>query len=97
MQRMISRDRARLAEFEVLKQRLLLRRLDQAQNLECHPTIIHAAERAAELASLTQVPLLVFPCLFDELASNAVEQHRERAGLYWKTLTRMPTNLTPSH
>ncbi len=84
---MISRDRARLAEFEVLKQRLLLRRLDQVQNLECHPMIIRAAERAAELASLTQVPLLVFPCLFEELANNAVEQHRERAGFYWRTLT----------
>jgi hypothetical protein len=90
MQRIIRRDRARLAEFEVLKQRLLLRRLDLAQNLECHPVIIRAADQAAELASLTPFPLLVFPCLFDELASNAVEQQHKRAGLYWHALTAPP-------
>ena len=82
------RDQSKEARFEVLKLRLLLRRLNQVHNPECHPFIIREAYRAAGLAFCTPVPSLVFPCLFEELASQAIERHQARAGHYWRTFTQ---------
>jgi len=72
------------AEFGLLKQRLLLLRLGEVANPECHAAIMLEAEVAAELACQTPFPLLVFPCLFEERAGAAMEQARQWALHYWR-------------
>lgn len=74
------------ALFEVLKYRLLLRRLDEIPNSESHPAIIEEANTAAILAGLTTFPLLVFPCLFEERARAAWERDRRQHHIYWRAL-----------
>lgn len=62
------------AEFELLKNRTLLRALDETPEVELHISIIHAAREAAGLAWQTPFPLLVYPELFEEKACAAREQ-----------------------
>lgn len=69
--------------FGILKQRLLLRRLNETPESETHALIIRQADEAAFLASLTSYPLLTFPCLFEERAAAATDQARRQARLYW--------------
>ena len=54
------------ADFELLKARMLLRAMDEIPGVELHIFIFRAAAEAANLASQTSFPLLVFPGLFDE-------------------------------
>lgn len=69
--------------FEMLKQRLLLRRLNEAPEFETHALIMRQAEEASFLACLTSYPILIFPCLFEERATAATEQARHQAHRYW--------------
>ena len=72
--------------FGVLKQRLLLQRLNELPDTATHALIIRQADEAAFLAWLTSYPLLSFPCLFEERATAAAEQARRRALFYWSGL-----------
>ena len=56
-------------ELELLKNRLLLERLDEVPDLNVR--LRRAANEAAALAWTTQFPLLLFPALFDEKARTA--------------------------
>ena len=69
--------------FGILKQRLLLRRLNITPEFETHALIMREADEAAFLAWLTSYPLLTFPCLFEERAAAATEHARRQARLYW--------------
>ena len=73
-------------QFGILKQRLLLQRLDEEPDSATHAQIIRQANEAAFLAWLTMYPLLTFPCLFEERAVAATEQARCQAHLYWNGL-----------
>ena len=77
-------------QFGILKQRLLLRRLNETPESETHALIMRQADQAAFLACLTLYPLLTFPCLFEERAATATEQARREARLYWKGLELHP-------
>ena len=72
--------------FELLRWRLLLRRLDQLENCELHALVIREARAATELARATPFPWLVFPCLFEERADAALEGEAQRSTLYWREL-----------
>jgi hypothetical protein len=77
----------RLAErFVILKQRLLLERLNKTPEFETHALIMRQANEAAFLAWVSSYPLLTFPCLFEERASLAAEQAHRQARLYWNGL-----------
>jgi hypothetical protein len=76
--------------FGTLKQRLLLRRLDETPEFETHALIMRQADEASFLACLTSYPLLTFPCLFDERATEATEQARRQAHRYWNGLELVP-------
>jgi hypothetical protein len=76
--------------FGILKQRLLLRRLNETPELETHALIMRQADEAAFVAWLTPYPLLAFPCLFEERAAAVTEQARRRARLYWNSLALQP-------
>jgi hypothetical protein len=76
-----------LAErFAVLKQRLLLERLNATPGSETHALIILEANEAAALAWVSSYPLLTFPCLFEEKAAAATERARRQARVYWEGL-----------
>ncbi len=64
-------------EFDLLKQRLLLKRLDEtdheASRVQLHDAIIRAAAEAASLASQTDFPALFFPALFEEKTATAFQ------------------------
>jgi hypothetical protein len=77
-------------QLGILKQRLLLLRLNETPESEIHALIIRQANEAAFLAWLTLYPLLTFPCLFEERAKAATEQARRKARLYWKGLELQP-------
>ena len=74
------------ARLGILKHRVLLRRLNETPESETHALIIRLADEAAFLACRTLYPLLVFPCLFEEMATVATEQARCQARLYWTGL-----------
>ncbi len=74
------------ARFGILKQRLLLQRLNEVPDSATHDQIIRQANEAAFMSWLTKYPLLTFPCLFEERALAAAEQARCQAHLYWKGL-----------
>ena len=76
--------------FGILKQRLLLRQLNETPEFETHALIMRQADEAAFLAWLTLYPLLTFPCLFEERAEAATEQARRQARVYWNGLERQP-------
>jgi hypothetical protein len=83
-------DHAVATQFGILKQRLLLRRLNETPESETHALIIRQANEAAFRACLTPYPLLIFPCLFEERAAASTEQARRQARLYWKGLQLQP-------
>ena len=72
------------AEFEVLKQRLLLRELDEVGIWEAHLQIMQEAEVAGEIASQTPFPALVFPSLFEERVGAVLQQFHRRETAYWR-------------
>ena len=79
-------DNGTATRFGVLKQRLLLQRLNEVPDSATHALIIRQANEAAFLSCLTLYPLLTFPCLFEERAVAATEQARRQAHLYWNGL-----------
>ena len=84
------RDNGIVTRFGILKQQLLLRRLNVTPESETHALIMGEANEAAFLAWLTLYPLLTFPCLFEERAAAATDQARRQARLYWKGLELQP-------
>ena len=74
----------------MLRQRLLLQRLNEAPDLTTHVLIMRQANEAGFLAWLTSYPLLTFPCLFEERAATATEQAQRQARLYWNGLEAQP-------
>lgn len=72
--------------LELLKWRLLLRRLNEVADSSLHARLIREADEAAAFARQSPFPLLVFPCLFEEQAAVATEQARRQAHLYWHSL-----------
>jgi hypothetical protein len=83
-------DTGTATRFNVLKQRLLLQRLNEVPDSATHALIIRQANEAAFLSCLTLYPLLTFPCLFEERAVAATEQVRRQARLYWNGLNPQP-------
>ena len=83
-------DTGTATRFNVLKQRLLLQRLNEVPDSATHALIIRQANEAAFLACLTLYPLLSFPCLFEERAAAATEQARREARVYWNGLNPQP-------
>ena len=77
-------------QLGILKQRLLLRRLNETPESEIHALIIRQANEAAFLAWLTFYPLLTFPCLFEERTVAATELAQRQTRLYWKGLELQP-------
>jgi hypothetical protein len=80
----MGRARIQKAEFEVLKQGLVLRQLDDTPRQELHAVMMQEAEGAAVLAGTTQFPFLVFPCLFAERARVASELFQKELSEYWQ-------------
>jgi len=74
------------SEFEMLKQRLLLRELDEVVTQEAHALIIQEAGIAAKMASQTLFPSLVFPALFDERVRAVVRKFEDDENRYWDGL-----------
>lgn len=83
-------DHGVVTRFGILKQRLLLRRLNETPESETHALLMRQADEAAFLACLTSYPLLTFPCLFEERAADATKQARRQARLYWSGLEFQP-------
>ena len=65
------------SQLYLLKQKLLHIALEEATELELFKPICGAANQAAELAWDAPFPLLVFPCLFEELVQIASEQFQQ--------------------
>ncbi len=59
-------------ELELLKRRLLLNRLKAEADPALNALYRRSANKAASLAELTGYPLLIFPSLFEELASKTI-------------------------
>lgn len=72
-------------EFERLKNRLLTRQLEVAEQPGLSAPLRRAANEAAALAWVTFYPLLVFPELFEEKARAAIRQVTRQARIYIKT------------
>src|SRR5258706_4551719 len=70
-------------KFELMKHRLLLRRLDELPKAEGHALIMREAEEAAALARRTAYPLLVFPCLFEERSRAVADRMGREEQRYW--------------
>lgn len=68
-------------ELEQLKGRLLRQRLNETGVAEVTTRLRRAANEAAALAWTTNVPLLVFPALFEEKAGQALLQAQRQAGV----------------
>lgn len=77
---------AQRAELDLMKHRLLLQALDKTEGPAAHAQLIQAAEEAAGLAWASGSPLLVFPCLFEEMTAAATERIRQQEQAYWASL-----------
>lgn len=75
--------------FALLKQRLLLQFLDAVDDHASHHLIINEANVTARLALGTGLPLLLYPCLFQERAADSLSIDRRRSSAYWKGLASM--------
>jgi len=68
------------ADALLLKQRMVLQRLNETAETERHYRIISEAERAGRIAAGTEFPLLFFPCLFEERLARESATSRKGAG-----------------
>ncbi|HPC60037.1 MAG TPA: hypothetical protein PKX23_05210 [Verrucomicrobiota bacterium] len=75
-----------LAQWELARQRLVMRLLDEVPDPTTHHLVLGAAAEAAAVATTFPYPLLVFPTLLEEAASTALEHERQRAQAYWRRL-----------
>jgi hypothetical protein len=66
--------RANSMELHQLKRRLLRAVLEATPDIVLYKRFCAAANQAADLAWSTAHPLLVFPCLFEELAHQVRQQ-----------------------
>lgn len=66
------------SQLHLLKQKLLHLSLEEANEVGLFKPICGAANQAAELAWNAPCPLLVFPCLFEELVQIAREQFQQK-------------------
>jgi hypothetical protein len=82
-------------EFEILKQRLLLRRLDETPIWELHALVMQEAEMSALVAQTTTYPFLVFPCLFEERVRSASDLFHKKWDAYWDSLDCGSPELLP--
>jgi hypothetical protein len=71
------------SQLHLLKQKLLHTALEEANEVGLFKSICGAANQAAELAWNAPFPLLVFPCLFEELFQIAREQFQPEQ--VWQT------------
>jgi hypothetical protein len=74
-------------QLHQLKRSLLRAALVQTPELGLYRQLCGAANRAAEMAWASACPLLVFPCLFDELAWMARQQQKKTPPLPWVVAT----------
>ena len=81
------------AEFEVLKQRLLLRELAVVGIWEAHAEMMREAEIAGEIASQIEFSALVFPCLFEERVSAVLQRFQQRENAYWAGFPLLVNNM----
>jgi hypothetical protein len=65
------------SQLYLLKKKLLRIALEEATELELFKSICGVANQAAELVWDAPFPLLVFPCLFEELVQIAREQFQQ--------------------
>jgi hypothetical protein len=65
------------SQLYMLKQKLLHISLEEANEVGLFKSICGAANQAAEMAWNGPCPLLVFPCLFEELVQIAREQFQQ--------------------
>lgn len=69
-----------------LKQRLLLRTLDQVADSGLHLMIIREAQLSQAEAMRTPFPELVLPCLFEERVTHALDQEQQCRSAYWQSV-----------
>jgi len=72
-----------LAQWELARQRLVMRLLDEVPDPTTHHLVLGAAAEAAAVATTFPYPLLVFPVLFEEKARLARLQ-AERQEQVWQ-------------
>ncbi len=72
--------------LQILKLRLLARKLNDVPDPGLHVLIMHEADTAEHLARETRHPLLFFPCLFEERTQAALERERLLAVRFWRAL-----------
>jgi hypothetical protein len=82
----VRRHDRRDATFALLRQRLLLKKLDSITDASLHNLVIQEASAAAEVAAGSGFPLLIFPCLFEEKAARALESRHRHHQTYWRGL-----------
>ena len=73
-------------ELERLKNRLLQEELEELPNPALNAYLRRAANEAAALAWVTEVPLLVFPTLFEEKARTAMLQAKKQESVRRRSL-----------
>jgi hypothetical protein len=72
--------------LDQLKDRLLLRELDELTDPGFNGYVRRAANEAAALAWVTPYPLLVFPTLFEEKARTALRQAERQNSVRQRSL-----------
>jgi hypothetical protein len=75
-----------LAQFEMFRERLLLKKLDDIP-WEAHIQVMHQADWASDIALGTPYPFLVFPCLFEERVSSILKTFHASEASYWMIST----------
>lgn len=75
-----------IATFDLLKLRLLLRRLDEIPLPELHAAVMREADLTSILARQSGFPLLTFPCLFAERTARLAEHQHQQSTRYWQSL-----------
>jgi hypothetical protein len=72
--------------LDLLKWRLLLRRLEDTPDNGLHAQIMREADRALTLSRAAGFPFLTFPCLFEERAGAVAEAAQRQSSRYWGEL-----------
>jgi hypothetical protein len=72
-------------DFEILKARLLKSLLAGKKNPELNAPLRRAANEAAGLAWLTPFPMLFFPALLEEKATDAARRYAKQRTFQWNS------------
>jgi hypothetical protein len=80
------------SSLTLLKQRLLLEKLDEVPDTELHARVIYEAALAAEASANTPFPHLIFPCLFEERVVASLQLEARRRQSYWRPLIPLSAN-----